>query len=375
MIQPYVPPEKLAVIDDDIIHARMLEALPEDIDKTDCGFAHDFTRPSAIEQAEMMILINDTMQIFFPEWSYGGYLEKLAEGVGLTRRQATRATATLSITGVAGTVIPVGFVFCTPKTAISNNLEYETVQSVTLDSDGVATVEVVSKLLGPEGNAPANSITLMASPIVGISTINNYQPATGGTEEEDDDSLRERIKERDRNNEASFVGNDNDYKRWAKEVDGVGSAFVIPEWQGAGTGTVKLIVLDANGAPANATIQNAVYEHIISPSDRDSRLAPIGAILTVTTATPKNLTIAATVTLEEDAELTEVTAAYQQRLLSYFDEAKAEGSVRYTRIGSVLSETPGILDYSNLLMNGATNNIAITVDDYPTVTALTLQEA
>ena len=167
--------------------------------------------------------------------------------------------------------------FCTPKTAISNNLEYETVQPVTLDSDGVATVEVVSKLLGPEGNAPANSITLMTSPIVGISTINNYQP-TSGTEEEDDDSLRERIKERDRNNEASFVGNDNDYKRWAKEVDGVGSAFVIPEWQGAGTGTVKLIVLDANGAPANATIQNAVYEHIISPSDRDSRLAPIGAI-------------------------------------------------------------------------------------------------
>ena len=50
MIQPYVPPEKLAVIDDDIIHAGMLEALPEDIDKTDCGFAHDFTRPRLLSR-------------------------------------------------------------------------------------------------------------------------------------------------------------------------------------------------------------------------------------------------------------------------------------------------------------------------------------
>lgn len=374
MIQPYKPPEKLAVIDDDVIHSRMLDNLPDDIDKTDCGFAHDFTRPAAIEKAELMIAINDAIQIFFPEWSYAGYLEKLAEGVGLTRRQATYATAKLTITGVEGTVIPAGFVFCTTKTAIRDNIEYAVIKSTTIGSDGTVEVEVRSRIKGPGGNAPANSIVLMASPIMGIMTINNYEPATGGTDEEDDDSLRERIKERDRNNESSFVGNDSDYKRWAKEVDGVGSVFVVPEWEGKGTGTVKLIVLDANGAPANSTIQKAVHDYIISPEDRERRLAPIGAILTVTTAEPKNLTITAKVALEEDAAITEVTTAYKQRLLTYFEEAKAEGSVRYTRIGAVLSETPGVLDYSELLMNGTTSNIPITADDYPTITALTLQE-
>ena len=42
----YVPPQILSDMDDDVIHARMLEALPDDIDKTEGGFAHDFTRPA-----------------------------------------------------------------------------------------------------------------------------------------------------------------------------------------------------------------------------------------------------------------------------------------------------------------------------------------
>ena len=48
----YVPPQILSDMDDDVIHARMLEALPDDIDKTEGGFAHDFTRPAALEKAE-----------------------------------------------------------------------------------------------------------------------------------------------------------------------------------------------------------------------------------------------------------------------------------------------------------------------------------
>ena len=40
----------------------------------------------------------------------------------------------------------------------------------------------------------------------------------------------------------------------AQEIDGVGSVIVVSEWEGAGTGTVKLIVMDMNGAPATHTI-------------------------------------------------------------------------------------------------------------------------
>lgn len=371
----YTPPMILTDVDDDIIHARMLEALPNDIDKTEGGFAHDFTRPAALEKAEMMIAVNDAVQVFFPAWSYGGYLDKLAGSVGLSRKAAQPAETYLEITGTEGTIVPTGFIFATPKSGDIASIEFAVVESTTISAEGKATVLVRCTETGLIGNVPENSITLMSSPMKGVTTIRNPAAATGGIETEDDESLRARIEEREKNNEASFVGNDSDYKRWAKEVDGVGSVVVVPEWMGKGSGTVKLIVMDANGMPANDTILKAVYDHIISPDNRDYRLAPIGAILTVTTAEAVGLTFSATILLEEDAVIDDVVKAYRTNLLAYFEEAKAESCIRYTRVCSVLSETKGVLDYSNMLLNGATANIAITADDYPTIATVALTEA
>lgn len=371
----YTPPMILTDVDDDIIHARMLEALPNDIDKTEGGFAHDFTRPAALEKAEMMIAVNDAVQVFFPAWSYGGYLDKLAGSVGLSRKAAQPAETYLEITGTEGTIVPAGFIFATPKSGDIASIEFAVVESTTISAEGKATVLVRCTETGLIGNVPENSITLMSSPMKGVTTIRNPAAATGGIETEDDESLRARIEEREKNNEASFVGNDSDYKRWAKEVDGVGSVVVVPEWMGKGSGTVKLIVMDANGMPANDTILRAVYDHIISPDNRDYRLAPIGAILTVTTAEAVGLTFSATILLEEDAVIDDVVKAYRTNLLAYFEEAKAESCIRYTRVCSALSETKGVLDYSNMLLNGATANIAITADDYPTIATVALTEA
>lgn len=375
MSEFYTPPMILAEVDDDIIHARMMENLPPDIDKTDGGFAHDFTRPAALEKAELMIAINDAIQIFFPQWSYGTFLDKIASGVGVTRRSATAAAGRLTIEGVAGKTIPIGFRFATPSTAIAPNIEYEAVEAKTIDATGQTSIMVRCTQTGPIGNIPANSITLMSAPTGGILSITNPEAMTGGADDEDDDALRARVIERDRTNESSYVGNNNDYIRWAKEVDGVGDVMVVPEWAGAGSGTVKLIVMDTNGAPANQTILDAVYDHIISPDSPDERLAPTGAILTAATATPIAISVSATVTLEPTANITAVKAGFETKLFAYFAEAKAESSVRFTRVGSMLSETAGVLDYTGLTINGAAANIEITVDDYPTIGTTTLTEA
>ena len=149
----------------------------------------------------------------------------------------------------------------------------------------------------------------------------------------------------------------------------------MPEWKGSGTGTVKIIVMDSTGSPAADSILTAVYNHIISPDDRTQRLAPIGAILTVTTAEAVSVNVSAAILLEEGATLTEVTAAFKTALKAYFTEAKKEGALRYTRVCSVLSETSGVLDYSSSLLNNGTENISIDADDYPTVGQITFTEA
>ena len=371
----YVPPDFISEFDDDIIHARMMDNLPPDIDKTEGGFAHDFTRPAAIEKAEILITMNEAIQVAFPAWSYGAYLDLIAAAAGLIRKAATYATGDLTITGTEGTTIPAGFVFATPSTAIAPNIEYTAEKTVVIDGTFTAIVPVKCKEPGPDGNVPANSITLMVSPISGIATINNEAAMTGGTEDESDDELRERIRERDLNNASSFVGNDADYKRWAKEVDGVGDVTVIPEWDGAGTGTVKLIVMDSAGAPASEAILDDVYDHIMSDAERDLRLAPIGAILTVATATLLPIDVEATLTLEDGAELPAIIAAFEAALTEHFVKAKEDGSVKYTRVGSLLSETEGVADYTGLTVNGGTANVTIGEDYYPSIGTTALTEA
>jgi len=366
----YTPPEILDDMDEDTIHARMLTVIPDNLDKTEGGFVYDFTMPTAIEKADAMILLNEIVQLFFPEWSSGEFLDKLGRAVALTRKAATAAETNLTITGVANTLIPAGFLFSTAATAISDNVEFISTADVVLDENGEGTVPVRCTETGTIGNVSANSILLMSSPMTGIVSITNEAAATGGTEEESDEDFSVRIIERERDGDSSFVGCDADYKRWAQEVDGVGATIVVPEWDGPGT--VKVIVMDSNGEPATATIIGNVYDHIISPDDRQTRLAPIGATLTVTTATVLELSITADVVLDSEADINDVTDAFKANLQSCLEEAMTEGTLRMTRVGAVLSKTAGVVDYENLLINGDDDNIAVSVDEYPVASEIEL---
>ena len=69
-------------------------------------------------------------------------------------------------------------------------------------------------IAGVESNVNANTITMMSVPVEGIVSITNPVKATGGTEEETDDELRERIMEANEQMDDSYIGNESDYKRW-----------------------------------------------------------------------------------------------------------------------------------------------------------------
>ena len=368
----YTPPAILDDMDDETIHARMLGVIPNNIDKTEGGFAWDFTRPAALEKADAMIVLNEIIQLFFPEWSAGEFLDKLGAASGLVRKSATAAEATVKITGVANTLIPAGFLFSTAATAISESVEFATLEDVVLDEDGNGEVTVRCTQAGIVGNVSAGSIVLMSSPLSGIESITNESAATGGAAEEEDDDFRKRIMDRERDNNSSFVGCDSDYKRWALEVDGVGTAVIVPEWNGPGT--VKIIVMDANGEPANPTIVTNVFNHIISPDNREGRLAPIGATLTVATASVMWLTIEADIVKESDVALEDITAAFKKQLSAVMEEAMADGVLRWSKVGAALSATAGVVDYDHetLLINGDSENIPVSHDEYPVAQTIEL---
>lgn len=363
-IPEFTPPSFLNDQDAETIHKRMMENLPPDIDDTENGFPWDFTKPTALEKAEMLEFhLVETLKIMFPMWAYDEWLDYHAKGCGITRKPANAASGELLITGVPGTTIPAGFRFAAPATADTPAIEYQTTEKYTIGEDGTVRVQVTAVEPGTKGNVPANTVTLMMTPIKGITSITNEASITGGTEVESDDELRNRILEIDAASEASFVGSDGDYKRWAEEVPGVGTALVMPEW--AGPGTVKVVVIDANGQPANQAIITAVYNNIMSPDDRLQRKAPIGATVTVEAPTAKEINYSFTLELKAGVNQETVLERFKAQLRTYYVEAKKEGVVRYNRVSSILTNTEGVKDFTGLTMNGGTVNIVLEEDEYP----------
>lgn len=93
--------------------------------------------------------------------------------------------------------------------------------------------------------------------------------------------------------------------------------------------------------------------------------APIGAYCTVESATAKKLTVSAQIILAPTYNLSAVTTSIENNIKSYLREiAFKQNYVSFAKIGSAILETDGVLDYSNLTLNGKTINIA--VDDTST---------
>lgn len=238
---------------------------------------------------------------------------------------------------------------------------------------------------GTDGNVPPDAIKLQVRPDSNITYVSNQLATSGGTPEESDDALRERILSSIRRG-LSFTGNDSDYVRWALEVIGVGQAVVEAEWNGPGT--VRLFVVDANGIPANQQILDAVYEHIVSPDNRMARLAPIGAIVTVAAPVPIFVDVEAQITLSVGENLSTVTSRFEENLSGYWQMAASENNIfdvstgmaqnwiRYVFVGATLAKTAGVenYDHTTLLVNGAMEDILIPVGAYPVTQGVNLYE-
>ena len=355
-------------------HQRMMEVMPKDIDMSEGGHAWNMTRPTALIAARLCeFILPEVIKLIFPEYSYGDFLDYHAASRKMSRRAATAASGQLTITGKATTKIPAGSVFATASVNSEQSIEYETLEAVTIPDSESVTVDVQCTLTGTIGNAAPNTIILNAGRVSGITSVTNEKAVTGGTEEEDDESLIERILTYDRSQGDNYVGCVADYKRWAKEVPGVGEATVISAQDTSGL--VTIIVTDANGDPATEQLCEAVYNHIMRPDSPYERLAPVNAYLTIIPPYTAKISIMATVELSEGATLPSVKAAFKARLATYLPLATDEGEIKYTRVAAALSATEGVNDYSDLQIgtkedgsvSWGTSNIPITTSQLPTI--------
>ncbi len=346
------------------IHERMMNNLPDDIDDMPGGFPFDFTKPAALENAEFINYhLVRAIMIAFPMYAWDEWLDLHGRQVHVYRHEAVHASGRIEVRGQAGYIIPTGTVFCAPATNEEAAVLYATDEEAEIGKSGSVLIAVTAVQAGTGSNVQANVISIMAKPAKEIVSITNPEPIIGGTEQEGNDAYYDRIAS-EYKNALTYLGNDVDYIRWAKEA-GAGDCIVISAYDGPGT--VKLILVDENGQPANERLVQAVYDYIVSPDDRRKRLLPTAcAKLECVTATTVSISYTCTGLIFNDkTNIEQIKKDFSEAVKNVYDNAKNEGILRYNDIRPLISAVSGVEDFDIFLVNGGMANIKLEKEEYP----------
>jgi uncharacterized phage protein gp47/JayE len=323
------------------IMERMFSNISNDYDKTEGSFIYDAVVAVATALEDGYIEMESIVDKAFAETAFDGYLDKIVAELGVYRKPATKATTTITVTGIEGTIVPLGARF------FVESVYFATTESKTITS-GTAFIPVECEIPGTIGNVPSNSI-INFEPITGVTSSTNPNPVANGTDVETDKDLKQRYFEKVKT--PSTSGNAQHYINWCKEVAGVGDAKVFPLWNG--NGTVRCVIINSNKRAADASLISSVSSNVDGQR-------PIGATITVISATELAVNISVDIDLNTGYDLVTVKANITQALVDFFkDIAFKSDYASYALIGSKVLDVDGVVDYRNLTLNGGTANVSI----------------
>ena len=315
----------------------MLERIPNDIDKRPGSIIYDALAPCAYKLAETYFKLNNFINLFFIDTAVGEYLDRKAADYNIIRKPATKAIRKIETTGP----VDIGTRWGLEDTIY---VIIEKISDTEYKAECEQYGEIGNQYSGELDNIDnVNGVTATLTDII-----------VSGEDEETDDNFRKRIYTSLQKPATS--GNAYHYEQWALEVPGVGDAKVISLWNGPGT--VKVLVVDSN-MEIDETLEQAVYDYIES-------VRPIGAKVTVDSPTKLDVNIKAKVSLSQGYSIQVVQNEFVERLEEYRKSIIFNDSyVSYAYIGKLLFDTVGVLDYADLTLNSAMQNVAIGEEEIP----------
>ena len=338
----------------EVIKQRILDNIALDIDKREGSVLNTFASANAMSLAKAYIEMGDILSLGFIEDTFDAYLDKRVSEFGVYRKEGTKATGEIKVTGDEGTVISNGTYF------LCNDLKFIMLNDVVIgEEDDICYVE--AEEVGYKYNLSPNSVFTLTDPINGVKTLNNETAFKNGVDVETDEELRKRFIKVVNN--PSTSGNKSHYEEWALEVNGVSRAIVYPLWNG--NGTVKVMVVGNDNKPVLEDVRKNVEDHI-------TENMPIGCQLTVTTPTNLDVTIIANIELKEGYDKEEVKKEFEAKINEYLKTVTTE--LTYSKVYGVLANILGIEDIASLTINGGTQNIAIAEDKIVNISSIDISE-
>lgn len=220
---------------------------------------------NAARNYQMMLLIDYQGRMNMLKYAEGDYLDNYAARFGLERSEGSAATVTIRFTlsdaQVSVIAIPQG-------TRVSNGAgvyfatdEYAEISAGSLHVD----VPCTCTELGTDANGvSANTLTTLVDLIPYVASVTNAAAPSGGTDREDDETLRLRIYSA----RAAFntAGSREAYKYWVRSYSSQVADVMIPDTHNAGV--VPIYVLLEDGALPDSSFLSGLVAYLDDDTKR-----------------------------------------------------------------------------------------------------------
>lgn len=324
---------------------EMLGKINDKYDKSEGMFFYDALSPVEEQLEELEKEIEYTKQNMDVKNKKGEDLDiYIEQRTSLKREKATKATVTATIRGKPGTEIEEGTLIGTKF------IIFEVTEKMIIPPDGEVEVEAKCQEAGIVGNVPAKTIIFFPITYSGLSDCTNKLPATGGSEEEKDDDFRNRYLTHLQT--PATGGNKEQYIKWAREVEGVGIARVLPTEEKA---VVRVLITNAIREPPTDTLIRKVRDYI-----EDVRI--LGAKVEVEGVASKDMYISCNISIDGSNSKVDIEKLAKEAINKFlYDTALTSMVVSIAKIAKILLDINGVYDinFASLKINEVNSNLTL----------------
>jgi uncharacterized phage protein gp47/JayE len=282
----------------------------------------------------------------FPDTADTDYLERHCSLRGIARKPAVAAAGTVLFSGTPAAAVPIG----TQMRTLDGQV-YVTTAAGVIAGGGTVSLAALAVVMGAAGNQPASTPCTLTSAPAGVLSDALIQTMTNGVDIESDAQMLARLLDLLRSPAAG--GNAADYRRWALEVPGITAAFVFSLRRG--NGTVDVVVLSNGAAPSAPKIAEAqAYIDVRRPVG----LQGSAVLVFAPDFVPVNVTAVLTLS---GTTLGAASALISSALAAYFATLTPGETVYRSRIASIISNTPGVVDFT---LSAPATNVTMTVSSF-----------
>lgn len=348
------------------ILADMLARIPASYDKRDTSPIPTALGPAAWAIEGVYLALAQIQNQAFVGTAVGSDLDSLAALGGITRLSATPAVRL----GVFNTAISLGDRFSTINGA--NSIDFVATAATADPLEWWLTAETP----GTIGNQYTGNI-LPISTIQGLTSAQITDIIVSGSDAETDEQLRTRLVQA--LTDRPFAGNIAAYKDALleiTEIDGtsvrIGGVQVYPTWNGGGT--VKCSVVGADHLPVSNALLTLIQDYV-DPTINSAEgigIAPIGAVVTISTPSAATVNITATVTHTPGTTLADIQAQAAVAIGEYLADVRSEwgtpeadaltyvSNVYLSRVTAAIVGISGVTNVTAVKINGSAADLVLT---------------